>query len=371
MIIRVACFLSAAAMSFGQLTREAAAEFAQESFAALAKTRVVKMKPEEHGFESFEVKAVKKTLRCITKLYGSAKPGERSLYISMHGGGGAPAEVNDRQWRNQVALYVPKEGYYVAPRAPTNTWNLWHEPHIDVLFVKLIEDFVATRGVDPDRIYLTGYSAGGDGVYQLAPRLADRFAAAAMMAGHPNDASPDGLRNLPFRIYMGGKDAAYKRNEVAAQWREKLEALRKKRGGYDHKVTIYPELGHWMDRRDTEAIPWMAGKTREAWPKKVVWGESDTRSKRFYWLGGITKGVIEANVNDQVITVNGVGGQELTLWLNDALIDLDQAFEVLIDGRRIWKGKVPRTRRAIRESLGQRLDPVQTATAVLRLRAGL
>jgi poly(3-hydroxybutyrate) depolymerase len=45
------------------------------------------------------------------------------------------------------------------------------------------------RGVNPDKVYLLGYPAGGDGVWQLAPRMADRFAAAAMMAGHPNGAS--------------------------------------------------------------------------------------------------------------------------------------------------------------------------------------
>ena len=41
---------------------------------------------------------------------------------------------------------------------------------------------------------VVGYSAGGDGVYQLAPRMADSWAAAAMMAGHPNGVSPLSLR---------------------------------------------------------------------------------------------------------------------------------------------------------------------------------
>ena len=79
----------------------------------------------------------------------------------------------------------------------------------------MIENYVVTRGVNPNRIYLMGYSAGGDGVYQLAPRMADRWAAASMMAGHPNDAKPDNLRNLPFGLFMGGKDGAYNRNKVA------------------------------------------------------------------------------------------------------------------------------------------------------------
>ena len=51
-----------------------------------------------------------------------------------------------------------------APRAPTETWNLWHEAHIAPLFQALIETYVARRGVHPNKVYLMGYSAGGDGV---------------------------------------------------------------------------------------------------------------------------------------------------------------------------------------------------------------
>ena len=108
----------------------------------------------------------------------------------MHGGGGAPARLNDSQWRNQINLYQPKEGVYLAPRAPTNTWNLWHQGHIDAFFQRIIENSIVFEGVDPNRVYIMGYSAGGDGVYQLAPRMSDRFAAASMMAGHPNETQP-------------------------------------------------------------------------------------------------------------------------------------------------------------------------------------
>src|SRR4029079_18976971 len=123
--------------------------------------------------------------------------------------------------------YTLDEGIYLAPRAPTNTWNLWHEAHIDRLFGRLIEDLIVLEDVNPDRVYVMGYSSGGDGVYQIAPRMADSWAGAAMMAGHPNDASPLGLRNVPFALQVGGKDAAFKRNEVAAEWGRKLDDLRK------------------------------------------------------------------------------------------------------------------------------------------------
>ena len=70
-----------------------------------------------------------------------------------------PCSVNDQQWRNQLQLYQPKEGYYVAPRAPTDSWNMWFKPHITPLFDRLIENFVVKHRVNPDKVYVLGYSA--------------------------------------------------------------------------------------------------------------------------------------------------------------------------------------------------------------------
>ena len=154
----------------------------------------------------------------VYSVIGDMPEGGRSLYLSLHGGGGTAKRVNDGQWENQKRLYRIPEGIYLVPRAPTDTWNMWHQEHIDELFDRLIENLIVLEEVNPNRVYLLGYSAGGDGVYQLAPRMADRFAAAAMMAGHPNEASPLGLRNIPFAIYMGENDSAYNRNTVARQW---------------------------------------------------------------------------------------------------------------------------------------------------------
>ena len=42
--------------------------------------------------------------------FGTKPASGRSMYISMHGGGGAPKQVNDQQWENQKRLYRLKEG---------------------------------------------------------------------------------------------------------------------------------------------------------------------------------------------------------------------------------------------------------------------
>ncbi len=330
-----------------------------------------------------EIRAEGRVLTLKETVFGREPPGGRSLWISMHGGGKAPAELNDGQWENQSRLYRLDEGIYVAPRAPTNTWNLWHEPHIDPLFDRLIEDYVALRGVNPNRVYLLGYSAGGDGVYQLAPRMADRFAAAAMMAGHPNDASPLGLRNLPFALFVGERDGGYGRNAVAREWRERLdrlERLDREDGnggrGYPHFVRIVAGKGHWMDREDAAALPWMAERTRDPWPKRVVWEQGHRAGRRFYWLAlpegagepAPTRGaLVRAEVVGQQITLATRDYKRLVMRLSDSLLDLDRPVTVVANGRTVFSGKVTRTAAALATSLAERADPNSAASALLEV----
>ena len=81
-----------------------------------------------------------------------------------------------------------------------------------------------------------------------------------MMAGHPNEAGVAGLRNVPFGIFMGGADRAYDRNRIAAERGAELAKLHAADpGGYVSMTRIYPGLPHWMNRKDAEALPWMAG----------------------------------------------------------------------------------------------------------------
>ena len=315
-----------------------------------------------------------KTLRWLEKTFGEAPADGRSLWISMHGGGGAPAEVNDSQWQNQILLYEPGEGIHIAPRAPTDNWNLWHESHIDPMFQRLIEDHVALRGVNPNKIYLMGYSAGGDGVWQLAPRMADRFAAAAMMAGHPNEASLLGLRNLPFAIFVGANDSGYDRNKVAAEKSAELDRLEKSDpGGYVHMSRIYEGLGHWMNRKDAEALPWMAKFQRNPWPRKIVWLQDDITHDRFYWLKIPDKGAAKAGqkivavVDGQTIRLEGDVPAKTTLRLSDAMLDLDREVTVFVNGRIVKSTRIPRTAAVIQQSLEERMDLPAAATASLEL----
>lgn len=296
-------------------------------------------------------------------VFGDNPEGGRSLFLSMHGGGGAPIEVNDQQWENQQRLYAPAEGVYLAPRAPTDTWNLWHQDHIDLFFDRLIENLIVFEDVNPDRVYLMGYSAGGDGVYQLAPRMADRWAAAAMMAGHPNDAKADSLHNLPFTLHMGAEDGAYDRNKVAIQWKGMLAGLAAGNpGAYRHEVMLHQGKGHWMDKEDAMAVPWMAAFDRDLRPAKVVWQQDDVVHARFYWLHNPDpqprSRVVVRHEGNTFHVEEARDVAMLVLRMDESMVDFGQDVVVLQGGAELFRGKVSRDLDVLRRTLRERGDPL-------------
>lgn len=305
------------------------------------------------------------TLQLKSKVSGARPLDGYSLYISMHGGGNQLSSFNDQQWENQIKLYTPVEGVYVAPRATTDTWNLWHQSHIDTLFDKLIQSAVIFEGVNPNKVYLMGYSAGGDGVYQLAPRMADRWAAAAMMAGHPNEAKPYGLRNIGFSIDMGGLDSAYNRNKIARNWERMLDSLQVlDPEGYVHRVVIHEAKAHWMGREDSVAVPWMARFIRNPLPERVVWLQDDVIHASFYWLAVDAK---KAKAGEEVIAAYNKRANSITVLkneaavlhirVNDKMLNLDKPVEISYLGNRIFYGLIIRKADIIRQTLKERKDP--------------
>lgn len=293
----------------------------------------------------------------------------RSLFISLHGGGGAPKAVNDGQWENQKRLYQIEEGVYIAPRAPNDAWNMWFQGHIDGMFDRLIENMIVFEDVNPNRVYLMGYSAGGDGIYRMGPRMADRWAAAAMMAGHPGDASPVSLYNTPFTIHVGENDGAYNRNEEARKWGERLDKLSDENpGGYTHWTKIYTGRGHWVDNGAASAIPWMRKHTRDPLPKTVVWRQD--KHRRFYWLAtdALRPGsIVRARIDGQRIDIDAEGAGRMSIRLNDRMVNLDKEISVGRAGKLLYRGRPDRTIATIAKTIAERGDPASIFSSEILL----
>ena len=136
---------------------------------------------------------------------------------------------------------------------------------------------------------------------------------------------------------------------------------------------IYEGLGHWMNRKDAEALPWMAKFQRNPWPKKIVWLQDDVTHDRFYWLKIPDKAAakagqrIVATVEGQTIRLDGDVPSGTTLMLSDKLLDLDQEVKVIVNGKQVASAKVPRTAAAIQQSLVERADLPAAATALMVL----
>ena len=172
------------------------------------------------------------------------------LYITLHGGGESSEEENNGQWMAMKDYYRESvdNGIYVATRGMEDVWNLHFLDYSYPMYDRLIEDMILLKNADPNRVYLMGFSAGGDGVYAIAPRMADRFAAANMSSGHPNDVSLLNISNLPFEIQVGIRDyysETAMRSIRGAEFEDILNAYRDSYGfGYDHRILVHVPEGH-------------------------------------------------------------------------------------------------------------------------------
>jgi hypothetical protein len=194
--------------------------------------------------------------------------------------------------------------------------------------------------------------------------MADQLAAAAMMAGHPNEVSPLGLRNIGFTLHMGGDDAAYGRNEIAAQWKEKLAKLHQDDpGGYRHLVEIYPGKGHWMERLDASAVEWVRDFVRDPVPEKIVWKQDDEATHRqFYWLAvdqehEKSDATVIATRDSQTVDIVSSDVNELTVCFDDRMADLDTPVRVTSAGKTLFDGKLNRRIATMAKNLNERGDP--------------
>jgi len=328
------------------------------------------------------------------------------LYIALHGGGHCAPSVNDGQWNHMKGLYAGsvRNGIYLAPRGISNGSALHSERHSFPLYDRLIENMILFEGVDPNRVYFLGYSAGGDGVYQISPRMADRLGAANMSAGHHNGVNPTNLYNLPFLMQVGERDKAYGRHRATVHYSMRMDGLQKAHpDGYIHAVYVHAGKGHgfndrdgnqtilanpvaWLQKgdrttksMDTNAIRWLSKYTRNPLPKKIVWDVgtwapdrsgvegkdkslwlSTARGRQFYWLDltrGDMGGTIVARIDKPTNTVIiDQPARWLRILLSSRMLDLSKPVNVKIQDKQYAVTRTPNLRMLV-QTLADRGDP--------------
>ncbi len=302
------------------------------------------------------------------QIIGEPEEGGYPLYIALHGGGHSDTpHMNDSQWKHMFIYYRDsvKAGIYINPRGVRDTWDTHGNPESYPLYDRLIMNMTAFQNVNPNRVYLLGFSAGGDGVYMTAPKMADRFAAFNMSAGHPNGIDLTNLYHTPIALQVGMKDIAFNRHLVTPEYGKKLDELsRKYGGGFVHETYVHKDKGHnFHDNKeeeqwvledpeaflegkesasrlcDTNAVRYISRYERAPLPKRVVWDLSNRAGLRtiesFYWLSARNignGGLIIAAADKATNTINiepGTTVKEFTVLLNEDMLDLFRPITVV------------------------------------------
>ena len=297
------------------------------------------------------------------------------LRVTLHGGVGRPAPRSGDEPARPLANRIPGASELVLhPRAwAQSEW--WTAGQVDNILT-LVDTVKRRYNVDESRVYVTGISDGGTGVYFLAMRLATPWAACLPLNGHPSvlanpDVGADGqlypanMANCPLRIVNGGRDRLYPAASVAPL----IQMF--KRGGIPLEFQVYEEAGHdtswWPDER-ARYEAFLAARPRQAHPARVSWEtERVDRYNRFRWvvidrLGARPSDVTLEDVNrftpaatlsvplydrskpsgrvDAVRAGNSIevktrGVRELTLLLSPDVMDLSKPVVVTLNGRQV------------------------------------
>ena len=313
----------------------------------------------------------------VVREVGTKPAGGWPLFIAMHGGGGVPKDFNDSQWRSMQRYYKDQPdlgGYlYLALRAPTDEWNGFYTWYALPLVENLIRQFLALGDVDPDRVFLMGYSHGGYGAFYLGPKLADRFAAVHASAAAPTDghAPARNLRHLRFTYMVGEHDDAYGRRERCLAFAEHLETLRAaagEAGAYPAALQLM-EGRHHSDLPDRDKIRDMYDAVRDPLPRHLSWSLTDDRVDSFHWLhvpapqGG---GDVEAILDDNRLEITRKNVEALHVLLDERLIDFGPPVTVIMNGEESTHQLTP-SLRVLCETLRERGDPRLAFTARVEL----
>ncbi len=208
------------------------------------------------------------------------------VILFLHGAGhrgeykaGPPESVLAKLF---VGYQKQKDFIVVFPRCPENAW--WTTPEMEALALAALERTADEFHGDPQRVYLTGLSMGGYGVWYLASRHPGMFAAIAPVCGGvrtpgtlpippvSNEADPyaDVARKIgktPAWVFHGSADDTI----PVAESRAMVAAL--KSAGGRVRYTEYPGVGHnsW-DRAYAEPnfFPWLLARRSRAAGKKAL-----------------------------------------------------------------------------------------------------
>ena len=184
----------------------------------------------------------------------ATRPGLRSLVVHLHGTG----QHSDADAGNTLAQLAALAGPEPII-AYAQSRSSWRGPAVG----ELLDRLLAEHPIDPDRVYLIGFSMGGIGSWEVALDQPERFAAVVPIGGRmgsPADAAR--LRDTPVWVFNGADDPTTTPEEAE----QMVEALR--RAGGAPRYTLLPGKSHGDSQAAAYSYPdlwpWLLAQRRSA-----------------------------------------------------------------------------------------------------------
>ena len=168
----------------------------------------------------------------------------------------------------------------------------WSATQVDNL-ARILDRLKRTYNIDENRVYLTGTSDGGTGVYYMAfkdttpwasflPLIANMVVLGTPSVHADGDIHPGNAINKPMYVVNTGRDRLYPAHAV------QLHVDHLRRLGTPVVFRVYPEFDHstewWSDERP-EFEAFVQEHPREPLPDRISWQtERVDRLNRAHWL---------------------------------------------------------------------------------------
>jgi hypothetical protein len=274
------------------------------------------------------------------------------LLFRFHGSGDTAAE-----FARNTADPVFSKMITVTPEIPSADRMGWNQPGafqlVDAVYRYMLEHYA----VDPDRVYLSGHSAGGGASLILSEwwphRVAAFFAMARIYQKYNTlpEPSMDVVRFVPGFFVVGLNDT----EERVGGFRQAEEYY--KRTGLPGEFRFIAGQGHTYIRdQAAQAFDFLLKKKRAKPPKDfaalycMYSNQSQTEAPlmaRQYWLeaGKYEPAGAPCHVtaSGNVIEIAGDKLQSGAVLLNDEVVDLDQPVTIRLNGRTVHEGPVERS----------------------------
>jgi dienelactone hydrolase len=295
----------------------------------------------------------------------------------------------DNRIRGESQIYIHPNGF------AGSEW--WHAHQVENI-LRLVDLVKRRYNVDESRIYLTGISDGGTGVYYMAMKSPTVWSAflplngSIKVLGNPS-VRADGemfagnLANRPFYIVSGETDHLYPAADVATHVQAFTElgvslVFRRQNAGHDTS---------WWSFERSQFENFVKQKPREPHPSRVSWQtERVDRFNRADWLviDKLGMGTMDADFEPldlfnhrrssgrvdivregNTFTARSRGTREFTILLSPDAVDFSRPVIVRVNDRTVFDGVVTRDAAVLLKWVARDDDRTRLYGAELRITA--